>query len=230
MASGNRVIDDLPVPGEATAPISLLRIPVRRTTLVAVTLATAASALAAPASAAWAADHQAAPKPASSEPSPLYPNLGNKGYTVDSYDLSMRYQPQDQKAPVAATAVIKAKASEKLSSFTLDAAGLDVTSVTVDGKTAAFAPDAAKEKLSVTPEGPVENGHEMKVEIAYTVNPQGEDAAGSRRAPRPASPSQRSRMPRTPSSPATTSPATRRTSHSTSRCRATAATSVWQVV
>ncbi|MFD7080011.1 M1 family metallopeptidase [Streptomyces sp. NPDC059918] len=145
----------------------------RRTTLVAVTLATAVSALAAPASAAWAADHQTAPKPASSDPSPLYPNLGNEGYTVDSYDLSMRYQPQDQKAPVAATVVIKAKASVKLSSFTLDSAGFDVTSVTVEGKTASFALDAAKEKLSVTPEGPIGKGHEMEVKIAYTVNPQG---------------------------------------------------------
>ncbi|MEV6681688.1 M1 family metallopeptidase [Streptomyces erythrochromogenes] len=145
----------------------------RKTILVAVTLATAVSALAAPASAAWAADHQAAPKTGGSQTSPLYPNLGNKGYTVDSYDVSMRYQPQDEKAPVEATTVIKAKASEQLGSFTLDAAGLDVTSVTVDGKTAAFAPDAAKEKLSVTPEAPVEKGHEMEVKIAYTVNPQG---------------------------------------------------------
>lgn len=143
----------------------------RRTTLIAVTLATAVSALGAPASAAWAAGQPAEPKPSTSDR--LYPNLGNKGYTVDSYDLSMAYRPENPKAPVEATAVIKAKASERLSSFTLDAAHLDVTSVTVDGKAAASEADTAKEKLSVTPEAPVAKGHEMEVKIAYTVNPQG---------------------------------------------------------
>ncbi|MFI9082400.1 hypothetical protein ACIGW8_39470, partial [Streptomyces sioyaensis] len=98
-----------------------------RTTRIAVALATTISAFSVPAAASWAESPQVAAKPSTSKPSRLYPNLGNKGYTVDSYDLFMRYQPQNGKAPVKATTVIKAKTTERLKSFTLDAADLDVT-------------------------------------------------------------------------------------------------------
>ncbi|MFF7183340.1 M1 family aminopeptidase [Streptomyces sp. NPDC008121] len=91
---------------------------------------------------------------------------------MDSYDLSMRYQPQDEQAPVAATAVIRATASEALDSFTLDASGFDVRSVSVDGAEASFSLDAAKEKLAVTPAAPLAAGHAMEIRVDYTVDPQ----------------------------------------------------------
>ena len=57
----------------------------------------------------------------------LYPQLGNGGYDVLHYDISLRFTPE--KNHIAATTVITATATEDLSSFNLDLYGLSVESL-----------------------------------------------------------------------------------------------------
>ena len=61
----------------------------------------------------------------------LLPALGNGGYDVHHYDLTIDYDPVAN--TMASTARITAQATQDLSEFSLDLRGLTVTSVTVDG-------------------------------------------------------------------------------------------------
>jgi aminopeptidase N len=81
----------------------------------------------------------------------LFPDLGNGGYDVQHYDIRLRFTPSTKQ--IAATTVIRARAEQQLSSFTLDLQGLTVTSVRVDGRTARFRRHG--HKLVVSPVGPV---------------------------------------------------------------------------
>ncbi|MEV4759847.1 M1 family metallopeptidase [Micromonospora sp. NPDC049559] len=65
-----------------------------------------------------------------------YPTYGNGGYDVLHYDLDVRYQPSSDE--LTGRAVIRARATQNLSSFNLDLVGLTVDAVTVDGRRAAW--------------------------------------------------------------------------------------------
>ncbi|MET8752209.1 M1 family metallopeptidase [Streptomyces sp. NPDC004667] len=134
--------------------------------------ATAAMVLAATLVAPAVAQAAQVKSPSSSDT--VFPSLGNAGYRVNDYDLSLRYEPQDARTPVHADALITATASERLRTFDLDAYGLDIASVQVDGKPARFRTGGGK--LTVSPSRPVASGTRMSVDVRYRVDPR---AAGT---------------------------------------------------
>src|SRR5436305_5493444 len=78
----------------------------------------------------------------------LFPNLGNPGYDVASYDLSLTYPGRNDK-PLQAVTTIDAWTTGALDRLNLDFAHGTVSSVEVDGRPASFV--KAGEDLVVTP-------------------------------------------------------------------------------
>jgi aminopeptidase N len=97
----------------------------------------------------------------------VYPNLGNGGYDVQQYLVDVDYQEQDQ--TVDATVVITARATQDLSSFHLDAVGLTINTVEVNGRPASFVQQG--EELVVTPFSPLAKDKAFVVTVAYLANP-----------------------------------------------------------
>ena len=77
----------------------------------------------------------------------LFPTIGNTGYDVRHYGISLRYARATGR--IAATTAITARATKPLSSFSLDLEGLHVHRVVVDGRAASFR--RHDDKLVVTP-------------------------------------------------------------------------------
>ena len=77
----------------------------------------------------------------------LYPGAGNGGYDVESYDLSLVWDPAS--GVLDGTATLDATATQDLSSFNLDLQSMDVSSVRVDGVVARFVHTGGE--LVVTP-------------------------------------------------------------------------------
>ena len=93
----------------------------------------------------------------------LLPALGNGGYDVHHYDLTIDYDPVAN--TMASTARITAQATQDLSEFSLDLRGLTVTSVTVGGAAATAARDA--DKLVVTPAAGIDDGTMFETVVGY---------------------------------------------------------------
>lgn len=104
----------------------------------------------------------------------LFPNLGNPGYDVTSYDLSFDYRAKDQ--PLDAVTTIVAKATAPLGRFNLDFARGTVRSVQVDGAPAAFTP--VQEDVVVAPARAVPQGATFTVIVHHTSDPRGNTDAG----------------------------------------------------
>ncbi|WP_405887828.1 M1 family metallopeptidase [Streptomyces longwoodensis] len=98
---------------------------------------------------------------------PVYPTLGNDGYRVGAYHLDLAYDPTT--ALVEATATLRVRTTRALSRLSLDALGLDVRSVRVDGRTAAF--EQADEKLRITPERRLPARAHVTVCVEYGADP-----------------------------------------------------------
>ncbi|WP_260867287.1 M1 family metallopeptidase [Streptomyces sp. SAJ15] len=98
---------------------------------------------------------------------PLFPKLGNGGYDVTHYKLTLDYAPDDNR--LKGTAEITARATEPLSSFNLDLAGLTVRKATVDGMTATFTRGGTE--LTVTPKSSLSKGRIFKASIRYDGTP-----------------------------------------------------------
>ncbi|MFW6074774.1 MAG: M1 family metallopeptidase [Chloroflexota bacterium] len=98
---------------------------------------------------------------------PYFPELGNGGYDVTSYDLDLRYDPDTRILDGAAT--VTAESMQRLSSFNLDFTGLDVEEVIVDGETAGF--QHADRELQITPESPIATDAEFTVVVEYDGSP-----------------------------------------------------------
>lgn len=79
----------------------------------------------------------------------LFPLLGNGGYDVQNYDLSLTYPKMDPKQAVTGDVTITAAATQNLSRFDLDFGGDSVASVAVNGKPATF--NRNGDELIVTP-------------------------------------------------------------------------------
>jgi aminopeptidase N len=94
---------------------------------------------------------------------PYYPLDGNGGYDVAHYDLDLRYDPATD--VLSGTATIEATATEDLSAFNLDFEGLEVRSVTVDGRPATWSRDGGE--LTVTPDRPLWHDREFAVAVTY---------------------------------------------------------------
>ncbi len=105
---------------------------------------------------------------------PLFPESGNGGYDVQSYDLSIALDKTD--GPIDASTSIRAKSTQALSSFDLDLRALEVHSVEVDGAAAKFARE--KDELVITPAKPIANGAYFTTLVRYGGVPEGvEDPA-----------------------------------------------------
>ncbi|HWO48288.1 MAG TPA: hypothetical protein VNM42_00380, partial [Solirubrobacterales bacterium] len=82
---------------------------------------------------------------------PLLPQIGNGGYDVRHYRISLDYDPDANKLD-SATTTIEARAESKLKSFSLDFQDLDVSRVVVGGRRADFKQVDARPDLSPLPE------------------------------------------------------------------------------
>ena len=97
-------------------------------------------------------------------PDPYFPALGNRGYDVEHYDLSIGYDTPT--GAIRGDTKIDARAHERLTRFNLDLAGLDVASVTVDGHRAAFRHSAVE--LRVLPRTPIDKDAAFTVRVLYS--------------------------------------------------------------
>ena len=98
---------------------------------------------------------------------PYFPGLGNGGYDVEHYTLELTWQPDG--AHIDGVTTIEATATQDLSRFNLDLAGLTVSSVTVDA-----APGHAVQvdrELEVTPATSIPAGAEFTAVVAYAGSP-----------------------------------------------------------
>ncbi|MEU9040766.1 MULTISPECIES: M1 family metallopeptidase [unclassified Kitasatospora] len=98
---------------------------------------------------------------------PVFPSLGNTGYRALAYDLAFDYRADTR--TVDGTAVITARPDRTLAHLELDALGLAVRAVRVDGRPAAFA--THDEKLTVTPAEPLRPGATTELTVEYTADP-----------------------------------------------------------
>ena len=100
----------------------------------------------------------------------LYPLLGNGGYDVQNYDLSLRYAAKDPKQAVSGDVTITAVATQSLSRFDLDFGGDSVARVDVDGHRATFTRSGGE--LVITPRHSLARGHRFRVTVnGFTATP-----------------------------------------------------------
>ncbi|MFG2076626.1 M1 family metallopeptidase [Nonomuraea maritima] len=94
---------------------------------------------------------------------PDFPTDGNGGYDVAHYDLDIAYTPATKR--LVGVATVKASATQGLSSFNLDLAGLEVRQVTVGDARASFSRQG--DELTVRPAKPIPSGNEFTVKVSY---------------------------------------------------------------
>ncbi|WP_433401372.1 M1 family metallopeptidase [Streptomyces sp. CA-146814] len=103
---------------------------------------------------------------------PYFPGLGNGGYDVTHYGLELDVDPAANR--LRGTATITARATQDLSAFHLDLAGLDVESATVEGRPAAV--NRAGRELTIRPGAAVEErlrkGRTFTTVVRYSGAPQ----------------------------------------------------------
>jgi len=120
--------------------------------------ATALFLVATPAGGALASPHDHHPGKGKGKPTagartlgdPLFPQIGNGGYDVKHYQIYLDYDP-DTNTFNSAKTTIRATALQTLKEFSLDFQALDVASVKVNGRTAAFSQVDATPQLSSNP-------------------------------------------------------------------------------
>ncbi len=91
-----------------------------------------------------------------------YPGYGNGGYDVRHYDLDVDYNPGNDR--LRGDASLRVRAEKNLCSFNLDFVGLQVQSITVDGRRAQWRRQG--QELTVLPRRPVERGR-FDVRVRY---------------------------------------------------------------
>jgi hypothetical protein len=99
---------------------------------------------------------------------PLYPTLGNGGYDVQHYDITLDADPVAN--VISATVAIDAVATQDLSAFNLDFVGLTIDEVTVDASQAQFSRDGGE--LTITPEQALANEDAFRVQVRYHGEPE----------------------------------------------------------
>ena len=99
---------------------------------------------------------------------PYLPDSGNGGYRVTRYELELNYRMGSNR--LAGRAVLSAVATQPLSRFSLDLAGMQVAKVSVNGGRAKrFA--TRSRKLDIWPDRPLPVGSSLVVDIHYSGNP-----------------------------------------------------------
>ncbi|MFJ7266560.1 M1 family metallopeptidase [Streptomyces sp. NPDC099050] len=104
----------------------------------------------------------------------LFPELGNPGYDVLSYDLSFAYK--NNSSPLDAVTVIDARSLTRLETVNLDFTHGKVASAEVNGEPAAFA--SIGEDLVLTPARPVEPNLPLHITVRHTSDPRGRGDGG----------------------------------------------------
>ncbi|MFB7467924.1 M1 family metallopeptidase [Streptomyces sp. NPDC056224] len=104
----------------------------------------------------------------------LFPELGNPGYDVLSYDLSFTYK--DNRTPLDAVTVIDARALQPLDRINLDFTHGKVESAEVNGEPARF--ESVGEDLVLTPVRPVPRHVPMHITVRHTSDPRGRGDGG----------------------------------------------------
>ncbi|MEY9968565.1 aminopeptidase N [Streptacidiphilus sp. MAP12-16] len=97
----------------------------------------------------------------------VFPELGNSGYQVEAYHLDLTWRADTRL--VDATATLSAYATQALSGFSLDALGLDIHGVRVNGRSAGY--QQRGEKLLVIPHSCLPDRGGFAVEVDYTADP-----------------------------------------------------------
>ncbi|OKI18607.1 M1 family metallopeptidase [Streptomyces sp. CB03911] len=98
---------------------------------------------------------------------PVFPGLGNAGYDALGYHLAFDYREDTR--TVDAVAEMTARSTADLPWFELDALGLSVHGVRVNGRPAAFS--LHDEKLRITPAATVRRGSGLTVGVTYSADP-----------------------------------------------------------
>lgn len=103
---------------------------------------------------------------------PYFPELGNGGYDVTHYGLVLDVDRDARH--LRGTATITARATQDLSAFNLDLAGLEVDSATVEGRPAAV--NRAGREVTLRPaahvEGHLRKGGTFRTVVRYSGSPQ----------------------------------------------------------
>lgn len=99
---------------------------------------------------------------------PYFRTLGNGGYDVTHYGLTLAYDPGSGR--LEGTAEITAKATEDLSAFNLDLLGMEVLSATVDGRTARVRHDG--QELTLQPRDHLRKGSAFRSVVRYAGTPE----------------------------------------------------------
>ncbi len=97
----------------------------------------------------------------------LFPELGATGIDVRHYDVSLSYDPEADS--IAGTVAVDLTATAPLEQLLLDAVGLKITGVTVDGVESEYTVEGAE--LVVQPAAPLASGAEARVEVRYAARP-----------------------------------------------------------
>ncbi|MFG2226458.1 M1 family metallopeptidase [Streptomyces sp. NPDC048644] len=105
----------------------------------------------------------------------LFPTLGNPGYDVTSYDVSLDYPGRNDR-PLTAVTEITARVTTELERVNLDFARGAVGSVTVDGLPARHAQHG--EDLVVTPAYHLVPGQKVRIVVRHTSDPRGTGDGG----------------------------------------------------
>jgi aminopeptidase N len=105
--------------------------------------------------------------PAAGPSEPFFPRAGNRGYDALEYQVSLRYDRGSGR--IAAATTMEAEATQRLSRFSLDLVGLQVSEVRVDRQPAEF--KRGREKLKVTPRQPLAAGESFRVLVRYDGRP-----------------------------------------------------------
>jgi hypothetical protein len=95
---------------------------------------------------------------------PYFPQDGNGGYDVRTYDLDVGYDPAS--GVLTGHATVDAVATQSLSRFDLDLSGLTVSGVTVDGAAAGWTRDGSE--LIVTPKAALADRAAFTVVVDYS--------------------------------------------------------------
>lgn len=105
---------------------------------------------------------------------PYYPKLGNGGYDVQHYTITLEVDPADN--TLSGSTTITANTTETLRSFNLDFHGLTVDSVTVNEVEADYARD--DDELTISPGTPLEADQPFTTIVQYHGSPETITGAG----------------------------------------------------
>ena len=105
---------------------------------------------------------------------PLYPGLGNGGYEVAHYTVTLDVDVD--RNFVSGKAIIEANASQTLSSFNLDMRGLEVLETRVSDRPANHT--RSGHELTIAPDSPIRNGASFTVEVLYEGQPTPDELPG----------------------------------------------------